>query len=134
MKFECDAGQAGPITAGMSRTEVRSRLGPCTEFLKSKFSVNSTDDFSDLNLHVFYDADNKVRGVELFQGAEVVFRGLNVFDSAIEDLSKALNGLGVALVANDSGFEILGGLIKLYAGDAEASLGSKVEAFYVVLN
>lgn len=60
----------GFIRFGMMREDVRTAVGStCTEFRKSKFSKNTTDDFG--FMHVFYDEKNTCEAVELFNDCTV---------------------------------------------------------------
>lgn len=60
----------GSIRFGMMREDVRTAVGStCTEFRKSKFSKNTTDDFG--FMHVFYDEKNTCEAVELFDDCTV---------------------------------------------------------------
>lgn len=68
----------GSIQFNTSREIIRKNLGSCTEFRKSKFSRNTTDNFG--NFHVYYSTENKVDAVEFFRGTEVFFKNLNIFD------------------------------------------------------
>lgn len=56
---------------GTSREDVRAELGnPKKEFKKSKFSKNTTDDYGDF--HVFYDGNNLLEAIEIFEGKVLV--------------------------------------------------------------
>lgn len=60
----------GSIRFGMMREDVRTAVGStCTEFRKSKFSKNTSDDFG--FMHVFYDEKNTCEAVELFNDCTV---------------------------------------------------------------
>ncbi len=60
--------KVGKIEFGEGRDKVRESLAGMhlKEFKKSPVSKNTTDDFGDF--HVFYNAENKVDAVEIFQG------------------------------------------------------------------
>ncbi len=75
--------RVGEINFGMARTEVRKILGEYKEFKKSKYSKNTTDDFS--TCHVFYDGDNKCEAVEIFDGIEVRIGGSIIFPGDFKD-------------------------------------------------
>ena len=81
----------GDIRFGMSRDEVHGLFHcECKEFKKTKFSVNTTDDYG--NFHVFYDADNKVEAVEIFEGIEVILNNTVVFPVETREILTRLPG------------------------------------------
>lgn len=76
----------GNIIFGESRETVREKNGEFREFKKSKFSKNTTDDFS--KFHVYYDKDNKVEAVEFFGECSVVFNEVDLFSKTFDELKK----------------------------------------------
>ena len=72
----------GNINFGEERDSVRLKNGNYKEFKKSKFSKNTTDDFS--SFHVFYDAENKVNAVEFFES--VYMNNIDLFSKTYEEL------------------------------------------------
>ena len=57
--------KVGNITFGMGRDEVRNIINePFTEFKKTKFSRNTTDDYG--YCHVFYNSLNQCEAIEFF--------------------------------------------------------------------
>lgn len=72
----------GNINFGEERDSVRSKNGKYKEFKKSKFSKNTTDDFS--VFHVFYDTENKVNAVEFFEN--VYMNNIDLFSKTYEEL------------------------------------------------
>lgn len=72
----------GNINLGEERNSVRNKNGNYKEFKKSKYSKNTTDDFS--SFHVFYDADNKVIAVEFFEN--VYLNDINLFSKTYKEL------------------------------------------------
>jgi hypothetical protein len=82
----------GKIKFGMSREELHNLLGEeCTEFKKSKYSKNTTDDYG--RFHVFYTVQNKVEAVEIFNGIEIVFGDETIFPIAINEIEKKISGI-----------------------------------------
>lgn len=62
--------KVGKIQLGMSRTALRQTMGSdFTEFRKSKFSRNTSDDYK--YLHVFYNENNECNAVEVFSDCEI---------------------------------------------------------------
>ena len=81
----------GIINFGEDRQKVRDVLGlDYTEFKKTKFSKNTTDNYGDF--HVFYDEDNKCEAVEFFGGVELSIDEIKIFPSTVEILIKTVEG------------------------------------------
>ncbi len=75
----------GKISFGANRDEVRNILGQFTEFRKTRFSKNTTDDFG--GLHVYYSEEDTVDAVEFFpQHTMVLYKERDLFDLSEEDL------------------------------------------------
>lgn len=65
---------AGKIQFGMTRDALRQAMGAdFTEFRKSRFSKNTSDDYK--FLHVFYNEQNKCVAVEVFKECEITIAG-----------------------------------------------------------
>ncbi|MDR3349646.1 MAG: hypothetical protein LBO03_08680 [Acidaminococcales bacterium] len=66
--------QVGVLRFGADRQSVRREAGQYKEFRKTKFSENTTDDF-DSFFHAYYDKDDRLCGVEIFDGAQLLYEG-----------------------------------------------------------
>lgn len=63
-------GAVGPLNGTLPRGQVRDILGPGFEvFWKTTGSLNTTDAYIQLDLHVYYDEQNMVKGVEFLKEA-----------------------------------------------------------------
>lgn len=52
---------------GMARAQVRALMGqPKSEFRKSVYSVNTTDEYD--SCHAYYDEDDRLEAIEIFDG------------------------------------------------------------------
>ena len=67
----------GCVEFDSNRDDNRKKLGKYTEFRKSRFSKNTTDNYGDF--HVYYSVDNKVDAIEFFHGTQVFFKNSNIF-------------------------------------------------------
>lgn len=82
----------GKIKFGMARDDVHKVFGEkCTEFKKTKYSRNTTDNYG--KFHVFYTPDNKVDAVEIFEGIEVVLDNCVIFPIEKREIEILLQGL-----------------------------------------
>ncbi len=79
----------GIIVFNSKRDFVRKQLGEYSEFRKSKFSKNTTDNFG--TFHVFYSQKNTVDAVEFFPGSNVIYKGHKMFDLDREALISLYN-------------------------------------------
>lgn len=92
---------AGHIKLDLAREETRKTLGAFKEFKKTKFSKNTTDDFS--FCHVFYSAQNKIDAVEFFDETEFLFKGKNLFSLSFSELKSFLKNNTIDFQEDDSG-------------------------------
>jgi hypothetical protein len=105
----------GIIKFGMSREEVRDLLGgEYTEFKKSKYSKNTTDDYG--SFHVFYTIENKVEAVEIFDGIEIVWNDEIIFPIAMNEIEDKISGIE----KNGNEYTHIGMSVGISAGDAKA--------------
>ena len=90
----------GAVLFDDPRDVVRQKLGTYTEFLKTKSSKNSTDDFG--VLHAYYDEGDKLEAVEFFEGT--IFLGdKKVFPNTKRELFLLLKELdSKAIATNDA--------------------------------
>ena len=82
----------GNIKFGMDRDEVHKLFDDDgTEFKKSKFSKNTSDDYK--RFHIFYTSDNKVDAVEFFEGIEIVLDGKVIFPINTDEIESFIPGI-----------------------------------------
>ena len=108
---------AGQIKLDSSREDVRKILGTSFKktFKKTKFSKNTTDDFS--FCHVFYDEQDKVEAIEVFGDSEFLFKGKNLFLSQFSDLKTFLGDNAIGFAEDDSGLRSDDIGLSVYAPD-----------------
>ena len=92
---------AGQIKLDSAREETRKTLGTFKEFRKTKFSKNTTDDFS--FCHVFYNEQNKVEAVEFFDATEFLFKEKNLFLLSFNGLKSLLKSNSINFQEDESG-------------------------------
>lgn len=109
--------RAGNIKFGSERETVRKDNGNFKEFRKSRFSKNSTDDFS--SFHVFYSEDDRVEAVEFFRESNLYFHDIQLFSQSYGDLKTRLNALDSNITEDESGiiYKTLG--FSVYSPDGE---------------
>ncbi len=116
--------RVGTIKFGSNRETVRKDNGNFKEFRKSRFSKNSTDDFS--SFHVFYSEDDRVEAVEFFRESNLYFHDIQLFTQSYGDLKTRLNALDSNNTEDESGiiYKTLG--FSVYSPD-----GKQVESILV---
>ena len=116
--------RVGTIKFGSNRETVRKDNGNFKEFRKSRFSKNSTDDFS--SFHVFYSEDDRVEAVEFFRESNLYFHDIQLFTQSYGDLKTRLNALDSNNTEDESGiiYKSLG--LSVYSPD-----GKQVESILV---
>jgi len=135
MRFDfLGVGNLGLIWVGMTKDQVRVALKePYEEFIKTSTSIVKTDAFNSLNLHVFYEGSGKLKGVEFFGGSEFFLEGRKVIDESIEEVQCILNGMGVEVDVNESGFSVKKIGLRFCIPDIGEN-GAVVESIYVEMN
>jgi hypothetical protein len=133
MEFEFNPYQGvEPIRFGMDRDEVRRVLdSPFESFMKTPDSELPTDDFTELNLHVFYKGDFECCGVEFFSPSSLQFRGHLVVGRPYSEVMGWLKPLDPSVSLEDSTVtsDVFG--FSLYAPDADDDVDSLVQSAYV---
>jgi hypothetical protein len=87
----------GPVMIGLPMADVRSTLGePTKQFRKALGSIELTDAYEPLGIHVYYDGAACVEFVEAFrvEGVIHLLDGLSVFDTSVATLMAAVSKKG----------------------------------------
>jgi len=92
-----------PIKLGALRDEARKTLGAYKEFRKTKFSKNTTDDFS--FCHIYYDDQDKVKAIEFFDSTEFLFMERNMFSFQFMELKSFLKSKSIDFQEDNSGLK-----------------------------
>jgi hypothetical protein len=92
MRFELVAfTQIGNFYSNLSKGEVRKNaIHGYDEFFKTKESTVATDDFIDLDLHVYYSSESIIKGVELFCPNQLFYRGISLLGVEVKELLTCL--------------------------------------------
>ncbi len=78
--------KVGMLEFGMEREKIRKFLGPnYVTFKKSLWELNTTDDYSELGLHLYYTEDDKLEFIEMFPPAQPIFNEVNLFEVAMKE-------------------------------------------------
>ena len=79
------------LAFGTDRGRVRSLLGDYSEFRKSEFSQNTTDDFG--FCHIYYDEENAFEAVEFFDDVDVFLDGEKIFPLPLREMMERIPSL-----------------------------------------
>jgi hypothetical protein len=92
MKFELVAfTQLGDFYSNLSKDEARKNaIHGYDEFFKTKESPVATDDFIDLDLHVYYSPESIIKGVELFYPNQLFYKDINLLGVEVKELLTCL--------------------------------------------
>jgi hypothetical protein len=115
---------AGRIKFGDSRDTVRKLLGEFTEFKKSKFSKNTTDDFK--FCHVFYDENNEISAVEFFDDTALEYKDIKPFSMGFQGLLQYVKKNSLLYSEDDTGMTISEIGVSIYSPDK-----SRIESILV---
>ncbi|NAT26111.1 hypothetical protein [Pseudomonas syringae] len=103
------------------RSTLRKKLGgDYKTFPKTQFSKNSTDVFSGAAVKVWYEADDEVKGVQLYHPeAEFYYFGKQLLGNKVEELELFFFAIGQPLIADDdgTGFSTINETIRFYVPD-----------------
>lgn len=127
--------QAGPIHLLMPRSEVRQILKvPCLEFKKTEFSSNTTDAFDSLGIHVYYDNQDAVKGIEIFAGSsQLIYKKLELLGMPLKKLIASLKKLKIDFEEDSLGITLENGRIALYVPEKGDDRDSMILAAYITL-
>jgi hypothetical protein len=107
----------GQIKFDSLRDDVRKTFGSFKEFKKTKFSKNTTDNFS--FCHVFYDEKNKVEAFEFFDSSDFQFKEKNLFSFSFAELKSFLENNTINFQENESGLRSDAIGLSVYSPDKE---------------
>jgi hypothetical protein len=114
----------GPIDLGTNRSAVRTLLGgDFRTFRKSRQSVNDTDAYDGVGVHVYYESDDSLREVEAFRPCEPVYKGLSIFELSPQELLSKMASLGEHALPTSACFTFEGVGISIYVAP-EGHIGS----------
>jgi len=95
----------GKLSFGESRDNLRRELGGAVESFRKTAGANETDAYDDLGMHLYFDNQDRLEFVELFEPAQVVFRGVKLIGRDAETVKMRLAKLGWASSETDIGYQ-----------------------------
>jgi hypothetical protein len=131
MSFELVGfGDVGSMHTGVHRDQSRAVLGDgFEEFYKAPESTVPTDAYDDLGVHVYFDEQYTVIGMEFLKWSDLRWRGQRLVGAPVLEVQQFLKEQVQALDFNSSGFEAGELGLRLYAPDMGED-DAVVEAVY----
>lgn len=98
LEFKLEWPESWPIKQGMTREQVKGilRSVPSVFTKNPNYSTVPTDAFEKMGVHVYYNDNNKVEGVEIFNSENknaVILKGENLFGLTMKELYESTKGL-----------------------------------------
>jgi hypothetical protein len=121
----------GVLHFGMSRSQVRSLLGPeFRAFRKGTHAATDTDAYDKLCLHLYYDAHDRLEYIEAWGSCQILYKGIPLLGVPTRSLLLQLNRIGLGS-RYDDGYLFDDGGFTLYApGDVVEAVGVYRRGYY----
>ena len=108
----------GDLRLGMSRTAVRSMLGSnFKSFRKGPDSINETDAYDQLGMHLYYDADDQLEFIEMFPPSDPAYQGVHLLNNSLDQVLQKLAAIGQHYHYDDDGYDFKQLGVVLYVPD-----------------
>ena len=124
----------GEIQFGMSRSTARKVMNcEFREFKKTEHSRNTTDSFRSAGVHIFYDENNTVKGVEVFPPSQVFYSNNPIIGTNIKTLIDSFKLLGIVTTVESSFCSICDNKLRFGASNSGDGPPGKIDSVYAVL-
>ncbi|MGB3125364.1 MAG: hypothetical protein WBB95_16235 [Pseudomonas sp.] len=129
-------GSVGPLRFGLPRERAHALLGEAFEtFKKTAESVNTTDAYDIEGLHLYYDENDRIEGVEFFQGSRFSWKGNVLVGQSCRDLKNFLGLHEVAFSSHNCGIDAKALGMSFYIPDiSDEGDGAIVKCLYLDLS
>lgn len=126
------SGAVGPLNGTLSRPQARRVLGGgFKEFKKTTAALNTTDAFNLHHLHVYYDVNDVVEGVEFFRGSKFTWKGHSLVGEESSKVLDLFRREGIHPAIDDDGFDVEKLGMSFYVPDIDEVEGAVIETLYV---
>jgi hypothetical protein len=83
------------IEFGLTREQLWSMLGtPTSQFMKTEFAEQLTDEYRNIGMHVDYDNSGKCQAFELFPPANPVYQNYKLLGKRFSEVEKIFRDMG----------------------------------------
>jgi|SRR5579864_1340719 len=107
----------GSLRFGDLRQDIRKRLVGNYVTFKKDVGENDTDAYNELGLHLYYNKQDRLEFVEIFEPAQPQFRGILFIGRDVSDVSNDLKKLGFSTESDEVGLNCPEAGIGLTASD-----------------
>ena len=92
MKFKLNPFKSVELFhSSMTRDESRQHaINGYEEFFKTKFSSVATDNFKDMDLHIYYSPDLIIKGIELFHPNQLTYKEIELLGAPKDKIENDL--------------------------------------------
>lgn len=126
----------GPILFSMERAHVRTCLGKdFRSFKKTFLSTNTLDAFDAHDVQVYYNDNNRAKGIELFGDSEFRWLDEKLLGESFADLKLFLTAHSIGFDLHSSGVDVDAYGVSFYIPDiGDKGDDSTVESIYIDLS
>jgi hypothetical protein len=131
MVFEFVEGNLVGFRSGLTRGEVALLFGERpTQFMKSIFSVSPTDEYNNGAIHVYFEKDDVLQGIEIFTPNVFLCFNRNVLGENAREVADWLRSEDVSFAEDVLGYSIANGRLTLYVPEKGDHPDAAVKAVY----
>lgn len=132
MVFEFVDGKLVGFRAGLTRREISNLFGEHpAQFVKSIFSVSPTDVYNDQSIHVYFEKDDVLQGVEIFTPNVFLCFKKNVLGENAREVADWLRLEDSSFAEDVHGCSVADGRVALYVPAKGDHPDALIEAVYV---
>ncbi len=115
MNFEFTRGRLVGFHAGQTRNEIADLFGEEPyQFMKSNFSASPTDVYNDRSIHVHFDKDDVIEGLEISRPNVFICFGRNVLGEIAREVADWIRLKDSSFAEDVLGYSIANGRLVLY--------------------
>lgn len=132
MNFEFTQGHLVGFHAGQTRSEIETLFGEKpSQFIKSIFSVSPTDEYSNGSIHVYFEKDDVLQGIEIFTPNVFLCFNRNVLGENAREVADWLRLEDSSFAEDVLGYSIANGRLVLYVPEKGDHPDVLIKAVYV---
>ncbi|WP_448098360.1 hypothetical protein [Luteibacter yeojuensis] len=115
MNFEFTQGRLVGFHAGQTRSEIENLFGEKPyQFMKTSFSVSPTDVYNNRSIHVHFDKDDVIEGIEISRPNVFLCFGRNVLGEIAREIADWIRLEDSSFAEDALGYFIVNGRLGLY--------------------
>lgn len=132
MIFEFVDGDIFGVRAGLTRREVASLFGEHpAQFMKSPFSASPTDVYTNRSIHVHFDMNDVIEGIEISRPNVFLCFGRNVLGEIAREVAEWIRLEDSSFVEDALGYSIANGRLVLYVPEKGDHPDAMIKTVYI---